>query len=80
MSLHEAAQEGNTEKIQELLIARADVNAKNEKGWTALMLAAFVGHEASVCLLLEARANVKAANNDGRGLSLFWTGAANAES
>eukprot|EP00438_Fugacium_kawagutii_P019322 Skav202373 [mRNA] locus=scaffold1406:160285:161868:+ [translate_table: standard] len=68
-SLHEAVKTGNIDKIQELLRANSDVNAKDERGRTALIEAARLIHEvdqeAGIRLLLGARADVEAADNDG---------------
>ena len=50
----------------ELLLAKgADVNAKNQDGWTALMCASLDGHKEVVELLLAKRADVNAKANDG---------------
>jgi len=48
-----------------LLTAGADVNAKNDYGWTALMMAVFHDHVENAKLLLEAGADVNAKNNRG---------------
>jgi ankyrin repeat protein len=48
-----------------LLAAGADVNAKNDYGWTALMMAVFHDHVENAKLLLEAGADVNAKNNRG---------------
>jgi hypothetical protein len=59
--LAEAAQQGQLERVQELLAAGADVNAADAAGSTPLYLAAEQGHHELVQLLLEANANVQAA-------------------
>ena len=56
--LMEAARGGQTERVQELLEAGADVNAKIEGNVTALMFAASEGHADTVRTLLEAGAEV----------------------
>jgi len=57
--LMEAARGGQTERVQELLEAGADVNAKIEGNVTALMFAASGGHANPVRTLLEACAEVE---------------------
>ncbi len=44
----------HAEVVQALLAARADVNAKNQKGWTALKIAQVAGHTRMVKLLRQA--------------------------
>lgn len=54
--LIEAAKAGYTEKVKSLIAKGADVNAKNEKGAIALMLASNKGHTVRVQLLKNAGA------------------------
>jgi len=64
-SLHYAAGEGHT-KVVELLIANgADVNAKDEVGWTPLHLAAYWGGKDIVELLIATGADVNAKDKHG---------------
>jgi ankyrin repeat protein len=49
--LLEAAKIGDKQKVEQLLEEGADVDAKDEDGKTALMFAAFMGHEEIVELL-----------------------------
>ena len=51
-----AARAGDTEKCQQLLAARAEVDVRL-KSWTPLMGAAELGHAGVVSLLLENKAN-----------------------
>jgi ankyrin repeat protein len=54
--LLEAAEAGDTARVEQLLEQGADVNAKDKDGYTALMLAAFSGHTETVKTLLDAGA------------------------
>eukprot|EP00438_Fugacium_kawagutii_P005367 Skav215042 [mRNA] locus=scaffold2053:10359:10730:+ [translate_table: standard] len=68
LDLHVAAYQGDIDVLQKALRARVDVNATDENlrtGRTALMKAAQNGRTNSIRLLLEARADVHAAANDG---------------
>jgi ankyrin repeat protein len=53
-ALIEAARFGHDDVVAALLIARADVSAKNKQGKTALMLASEGGHDECVRLLTQA--------------------------
>ncbi|RLN86781.1 hypothetical protein BBJ28_00026226, partial [Nothophytophthora sp. Chile5] len=57
-ALHFAVKEGHYEVVSMLLRHGADVDAKNQKGRTPLMLAAFEGHEEISQLLLANSANL----------------------
>ncbi len=61
----QAAESGDTERLEALLGEGADVNAKAGGGQTALMRAASGGHRAAVELLLDWGAEVNAQKNDG---------------
>ena len=43
-----------------------DINRKNIGGWTALMYAAYIGHDNIVNLLLDANVRVNVRNNKGQ--------------
>ena len=60
-----AASRGHEAVVRLLLEAGADKEAKNNGGWTPLIIAAMNGHEAIVRLLLEAGADKEAKNKDG---------------
>jgi len=64
-ALWDAAWDGRTAVVELLLAAGADVDAKDEDGWTALHDAAWGGHAAVAELLLAAGADVNAQDNDG---------------
>jgi TPR repeat protein len=70
-SLRNAARKGETEKVLDLLEVGADVNAKNEKGFTALMSAATPGHASVVDILIEVGADVNA-ENDQQATALMY--------
>jgi len=53
-----ASMKGDVEKVISLLDNGADVNAKDQRGWTALMAAANSGHAEMVKLLLDKGADV----------------------
>ena len=65
-----AARTGDTEKCQQLLAVRAEVDVRSKR-WTPLMGAAELGHAGVVSLLLENKANVNAANKKGRSALSF---------
>ena len=51
--LHFTAKMGNEIRMQALLIAGANINAKNDEGLTALQMASQKGHQSIVELLRE---------------------------
>jgi ankyrin repeat protein len=63
--LIEAAEKGDTEKVKALLAQGADVNAKNKRGSTALMLARDRGHSDTVRALVAKGGDVDAKDNNG---------------
>ena len=62
--LIEAARQGQTESVLELLASGAQVDGKDD-GWTALMLAAYGGDSATVRVLLDGEADVSERNRFG---------------
>ena len=72
--LHALCAKGLISCALRLLEHKADVDAKDEDGATALHRAAWNGHEAVVQLLLEHKADVDAKNNDRR-TALYWAAA-----
>ncbi|MDC0277122.1 ankyrin repeat domain-containing protein, partial [bacterium] len=65
-SIHQAAEEGNTEAVKQHLDAGADVNAKGGRfGGTPLFSAVYYGHKEIVELLLANGADVNAKDEDG---------------
>jgi ankyrin repeat protein len=60
-----AAEKGDVAKVQSLIAAKADVNAPQADGATALQWAAYENNSALADVLIKAGANVKLANHDG---------------
>jgi serine/threonine-protein phosphatase 6 regulatory ankyrin repeat subunit B len=60
-----AANKGDLPRVKAFLDAKADVNARQANGSTALMLAALGGHQEVVRALLDAKADVNAHQNAG---------------
>jgi serine/threonine-protein phosphatase 6 regulatory ankyrin repeat subunit B len=69
-----AAFRGDISTVKSLLLAGADVNARDKDGDTALMFAAYRGHTEIVSLLLDHGANIYARARNG------WTAKKAAES
>ena len=65
-TLHEAAAKGDLEDVKRHLEKGADVNAKDDNGWTPLHEAAWNGHKEVVELLIVKGANVNAMDNDSK--------------
>jgi len=69
--LHEAAKFGDLSRVNDLIAAKADVNVKDEEGYTALMIASYKGHIEVVKALIAAKADVNAkANNNVTALMM----------
>ena len=60
-----ACKYGDLDKVKKLIDKGANVNAKNEYGWTPLHIAAWKGHPKVVKLLIKAGAKVNATKDDG---------------
>ena len=52
VDIHEAARTGNIEAVKQHLADGTDVNAKNERRWTPLHIAAVEGHKEITELLI----------------------------
>src|SRR4029078_5524287 len=61
----DAVMKGDTAKVRKLLLQKADVNAKQVDGATALHWAVYRDDVVMADLLLKAGANVKLANREG---------------
>lgn len=70
-ALHAAASAGYTSAVRCLLDARAEVDAKSEKGRTAAMMAAWRGHVDIVAILAEAGADLTLKDIYGTTMSAF---------
>uniref|UniRef100_A0A914W6K6 NAD(+) ADP-ribosyltransferase n=1 Tax=Plectus sambesii TaxID=2011161 RepID=A0A914W6K6_9BILA len=62
LDLRTAASVGDLESVKNM-IQRCDVNEPNEGGWTALMYAAYLGHDAVCSYLLDSGAKVDQRNH-----------------
>ena len=65
ISIHDAAAQGNNDAIKQHLSAGADINTKDESGWTPLHWAASKVHNKTAKLLIKAGADVNVVNKDG---------------
>ncbi|MFP3024501.1 MAG: ankyrin repeat domain-containing protein, partial [Wolbachia sp.] len=65
LSLHSAARENKVIEAEDLLKKGADINAKDDKGWTPLHEAASKGSLELARLFVKERADVNAKNNKG---------------
>ncbi|MDO9452107.1 MAG: ankyrin repeat domain-containing protein [Stagnimonas sp.] len=61
----DAARAGRTDMLQEFITAGYDLDTRDGKGYTALILAAYNGHPEAVDLLLKAGANACAEDQRG---------------
>ena len=65
ISIHDAVGTGNIEAVKEHLAAGVDVNAKLDRGYTPLHVAATFGHKEVAKLLIAAGADLNAKDFDG---------------
>ena len=63
--LHDAAREGDADRISQLLAQGADVNNRDENRETPLMDAALAGKTDVAVVLIEAKADIEARNDRG---------------
>jgi uncharacterized protein len=61
----DAARRGDVAMLEEFIAARYDLETRDAKGYTALILSAYHGHDPAVRLLIEAGANPCAADQRG---------------
>ena len=66
-----AAEQGDIEKVQNLLANGANVNVRNKVGWTALMFAARNGHTDITRALLAKGADINAKTNESQSARMF---------
>lgn len=69
--LLEAAQNGELEVVESLLKSGVDVNFQNNRGWTALTIAAFHQRLNLVKFLVENGANVNHVNVNGTSVLMY---------
>lgn len=70
--LMHAAEDGGTADLERLIAEGADVNAQDQRGWTALMHAAMKDRATEAQLLLEAGANPNLEDSYGR-TAMLWS-------
>jgi ankyrin repeat protein len=71
MHLHAAARKGDTKAAEELIAKGADVHAKDNMGWTALVYAVLNSHVETAGMLIDNGADVNAKDDSGRTV-LMW--------
>ena len=65
VDIHQAAYDGDIQAVKQHLVDGADVNAKDDDGWTPLLDAATFGHKEIVELLITKGADVNAKTEEG---------------
>lgn len=70
--LMHAAEKADTAAVERLIAQGADVNAQDQRGWTALMHAAMQDRATEAKLLLDAGANPNLKDRDGR-TAMLWS-------
>ena len=63
--LLDSAKYGNANRVKSLIKQGANVNAKDENGWTALMWASMLGHFEIVKILVENGADINVRDKNG---------------
>src|SRR5690625_2674125 len=69
--LRDASLQGQTDRVGQMIKQGVDLNASDEGGRTALMLASFNGHTKTVRLLLDEGARIDDRNAEGRTALIF---------
>ncbi|RAR41451.1 hypothetical protein DP091_24030 [Paenibacillus sp. MDMC362] len=69
--LIEYAEQGNTEQVRQLLQSGADINATDERGRTAVMVATYHNHVGTVEALIQAGADINIRDHQRNNVFLY---------
>lgn len=68
MDIFTAARSGDVETLKKIIAAKSDVNIKNERGHSPLMLSAYNGHFTASELLIQNGAEVNSVDESGNSI------------
>lgn len=69
--LYNVCETGNVDELQKIIKHINDINKPNNKGWNAIILAAFNHHLEVVKLLLQNGANINSTNTKGTTVFMY---------